>query len=628
MLCRLKCPFALHPGVCIPHAGCHFACSRHLTVCLPCLRSQTQEDLERQHTAAAVRRAKEAAAAAAAGIAGQRSTVAAAAATPLVQPQQQPRLDRKQSVRRLKSSSLQHRRRSSPGSSQQQEAYGNEAEPQQAAASGEQELGDGPKKQTQAVPAVVVGIPVLPPPPPALPGAPPAAALPGLPASSAAACNTQPAAPAPVPAAAQQLPEGSTAVSSDPAAQHPERPVPPQQQAPTEPSSAQLEPQHDPLLLLIQQAEQLKASLEQAGSRGGNRLASLASGAAGPRLPNLLLPDPALTSAPDSAGGSALMTAVADGSLSAATAALVAAAKALRQEADQLPLPTALPAVQSAPTVQPPGMPASAVAATLPASRAAAAQAAAPVAFVADSTAAAPKPAAAWDCSDAESDAEDALLESLFFIQRPQAGAAAPAAAAPPPAPAPGVPLQLGTDHLSDQQTQQQLQQQQQFAVLLRVQLGSLELEKGMDARAGVGGSVRCVVKPLHKAGQAQQLTLPVGCGTAHACQVDLPLPAAVASLQHSHSVLPPYLFLEFWQHSGSLLGMARVPLLQPPRLPGASLAAGSAEQPYAAAVVAEGRQAVCNILDPQAQQAGSIYVAAVLQVRHSCPCPVIAADW
>ena len=82
----------------------------------------------------------------------------------------------------------------------------------------------------------------------------------------------------------------------------------------------------DPLLQLIEQAEQLKAALQQAGSRNGGSssvqrpLLSVAAAAPGtataPRLPNLLLPQ-------------------ADGSLSAATAALLAAAQALRIEGEQ-----------------------------------------------------------------------------------------------------------------------------------------------------------------------------------------------------------------------------------------------------------------------------------------------------
>jgi len=71
--------------------------------------------------------------------------------------------------------------------------------------------------------------------------------------------------------------------------------------------------------------------------------------------------------------------------------------------------------------------------------------------------------------------------------------------------------------------------------------------------------------------------------------------------------LLPPYLFLEFWRHSGDLLGVARVPLMQPP-------ACGTAKQEFAAAVVAEGRQPISDILE--GRDAGTVHVAVVLQVR------------
>ena len=76
--------------------------------------------------------------------------------------------------------------------------------------------------------------------------------------------------------------------------------------------------------------------------------------------------------------------------------------------------------------------------------------------------------------------------------------------------------------------------------------------------------------------------------------------------------LLPPYLFLEFWRHSGDLLGVARVPLLQPP-----AAASGAAQLGFPAAVVAEGRQPISDILE--GRDAGSLHVAAVLQVRPAC---------
>lgn len=469
-----------------------------------------------------------------------------------------------------------------------------------------------PGWQERAVPAVVVGIPVMPRPPPAPPVAAAAQVLPILQAGNVAGSEAQFQAPAPAPApeavpAAADTQEGLLPASSGTGSAEPAGPEPQRQLSGALPCAPQ-----DPLLLLIQQAEQLKASLEMTGG-ARSRLAALAAAATGPRLPNLLLPRPVSLPASSSPGGSGLMTVAGDGSLSAATAALVAAARALRLEADQLPLPAPASPVLPGPGAQPPHhAPASVAAEAAPT----AARAAAPEAPLA----AAPKAAVVCDCSDPESDAEDALLESLFFRQQP-AGPESSVAARLGPAPEPNLPGCLSGDQAAEQAGHPRQQHPQ---LMLRVQLGSLDVG-GAGWLTGLGNSVRCVVKALHKGGQAQQLTLPAGPGPTKACEVQLPLPApaAEASQQRCSPALPPYLFIEFWQHSGSLIGVARVPLLLPRPLEAAP-AAGAAEDAAASAlppvVVAEGRQTVCNILDPDGRGAGSIHVAAVLQVRRSRP--------
>lgn len=316
-------------------------------------------------------------------------------------------------------------------------------------------------------------------------------------------------------------------------------------------------PRRDALLQLIQQAEELKAALQPTGggSNSGSAACSLwnaaAAAAAGPRLPNLLLPP---------GGSSAVEEVAAGGGLSAATAALLEAARTLRREGDLLP---AL-ALTAGPV--PPA--------------AAAAVAVAPAVAAA---------ASLEDSSDAESDAEDALLESLFFrpsqqlLHQPVPATdlqelQQPEAAAPPPA---------------------------QPQLVLRVQLQALQLASGSL------NSVRCVVKALRSGGQAQQLTMPVAAaGSGAVCHAEVPLPAAAA-----REALPPYLFLEFWQHSGSLLGVAKVPLLQ---LCSTCSSSGAAIEQPVAAVVAEGWQAIHNILE--GRDAGSLHVAAVLQERGTVP--------
>lgn len=363
--------------------------------------------------------------------------------------------------------------------------------------------------------------------------------------------------------------------------------------------------QEDPLLSLIQQAEQLKVALEQANTgRGLDPLlaaASLPAKAAGSCLPNLLLPAPTRSTPAGISPSSA--AALTDGSLSAATAALLAAAKALRQEGERLPMPTrAAPAAVITPA---PSLPA----ALQPAFAGA--------------------PAAELDCSDPESDAEDALLECLFFSQQQQGqqgqhlhvstgcGGASPSEAAATGS-CPEQPAAVDAAELGQQ-------------LALRVQLQGLELAAGSGPRQVGGSSVRCVVKPLQSGGQAQQLTLPVG-ALAAACLVELLLPhPAGAGQLHAEPLpsLPPYLFLEFWQHSGMLLGMCKVPLLQPSCCLASAAGQGKQQRPAAVlpAVVAEGRQPINNILELEpGHDAGSIHVAAVLQV--GCPRIIREEPW
>lgn len=514
------------------------------------LSLQTAEDVQHQQAATEARRAKEAAAAAAALIDQQR----AAAATAARDAPAQPRQERRAAVSKLKSSLQQRRRTSASSGSQQAEApaAGVPAAPQ--------------LRQEQAappLPAVVLGIPVLPPPPPALAQQPqalptigahqaPAAAVPEQQHTAADAQAVELAA---VPAAAGAPPEQPAAHAAAAHAAY---------SAPAE--------NRDALLQLIQQAEGLKAALQQASSGGSGSSApgasalcdAVAAAASAPRLPNLLLPPPS-----DGGAGAA------SSGLSAATAALLAAAKALRQEGEQLRAPapsSALPPVLAA----------------------------APLPLAPSALAAL---AAAGDSSDAESDAEDALLQSLFF--RPTSQQQPSAAASSAGAEAGQQPQQQGVAPAAQPQAPLPAPQ-----LVVRVQLQGLQLAEGSD------GSVRCVVKPLQAGGPPQQLTVPVTASNGGAaCHVEAPLPASADEAWPP--ALPPYLFLELWRHSGDLLGVAKVPLLQPgPSRSSSGGAGGDLQQ--RAAVVAEGRHAVHNILE--GRDAGSLHVAAVLQARGAPP--------
>lgn len=517
------------------------------------------------------RRAKEAAAAAVAAIEQQRAAAAAAAKVPPSQ--------RKQAVVSKLKSSLQDRRRSSTSGGSLQ------VETQVAPAPAEQ-LAEPLQQQAAQLPAVVLGIPVLPPPPPAL------ELLTGLPAQAAA---TEPAAAAPLPGpptSAAEAPGASAASGETQPLQTPALPEaplpppPPPQQLQQQHQAAQpQQPQQDALLQLIQQAEALKAAMQQASTGSSDAVVSIparsqlcTAATAAPRLPNLLLPL-ATQAAPTAAGAAADCN-----GLSAATADLLAAARSLRLESEQMPQPGAVPASaapSSAALLSARRVP------TLPA----AAPAAAPAAVLGSAV------AAAGD-SDAESDAEDALLDQLFFQRTRQpaevAGTASPKRLADSPAP-------------------QAAAQREGEAVqlVLRVQLGPPQLA-GPSGRSSSGGginsSVRCVVKPLRAGGLPQQLNVPVASAAgAAAVAVELPVLGGVGSSDGRLPLLPPYLFLEFWRHSGDLLGIARVPLLQPP-------ACGPVQRGFPAAVVAEGRHAISDILE--GRDAGTIHVAAVLQVR------------
>ena len=515
------------------------------------------------------RRVKEAAAAAVAAIEQQRAAAAAAAKVPPAQ--------RKQAVVSKLKSSLQERRRSSTNGSSLQ------VETQVSPAPAEQ-LAEPLQQQAAQLPAVVLGIPVLPPPPPAL------ELLTGLPAQAAMTASAA-AAPLPgPPTSAVEAPGASaTAGETQPlqAPVLPEAPLPPQQQQQQQQAEQPQQPQQDVLLQLIQQAEALKAAMQQAGTCSSDAMGSIparsqlcTTAAAAPRLPNLLLP------LATQAAQTAAVAAADSNGLSAATAALLAAARSLRLESEQMPQPGAMPAAAAPSSAArlSAGMP------SLPAAAAAAAAAAVLGTAV----------AAAGD-SDAESDAEDALLDQLFFQRTRQpaevAGTASPKRLADSPAPQAAAQQQGETVQL-----------------VLRVQLGPPQLVgpsgRSSSSSGSINGSVRCVAKPLRAGGLPQQLNVPVASAAgAAAVTVELPVLGGVGSSDGRLPLLPPYLFLEFWRHSGDLLGIARVPLLQPP-------ACGPVQRGFPAAVVAEGRHAISNILE--GGDAGSIHVAAVLQVRGS----------
>ncbi|PRW60425.1 hypothetical protein C2E21_0846 [Chlorella sorokiniana] len=535
----------------------------------------TAEDLARQQAAAEARRAKEAAAAAVAAIEQQRAAAAAAKAPPS---------QRKQAVVSKLKSSLQERRRSSTsGSSMQTEA-------QAAAVPAELQL-CAVQQQMPQLPAVVLGIPVLPPPPPA------AVLLTGQPAQPAAAQCAATAALAPQSASTDEAVGVAAALSSqlvEPSTL-PEVPHTQTEQLPQSLLQDHGKPpqQQDALLQLIEQAEALKAAMQQGGSSTSNAAPSTAStrwqlweaaAAAAPRLPNLLLP---LSGRGGGISTGASEAAADSGGLSAATAALLAAARALRLEGEQLPLPGAPPATASGCSAAPPS------AAAVPTSLA--------VPAAAGSAALLGHAATAAGDSDAESDAEDALLDQLFFqrTQRPAglAGAADPAHAAD------STGVQPATK-----------QQEQAAQLVLRMQLGPPRLagDSGRSSSSGGSASVRCVIKPLQAGGAPQQLNVPLESAAAAApVTAELPVLVGVSGSDGRPPLLPPYLFLEFWRHSGDLLGVARVPLLLPP-------AACSPQQGFLAAVVAEGRQPIGDILE--GRDAGTIHVAAVLQERGAAP--------
>lgn len=549
--------FLLVPGMLPPR----FAAS----TCFPCVlcSPQTLDDLEQQQLAAAARRAREDAAAAAALPADQRAT-AAAMAKAAEKSAADERL--KAVVTRLKHS--QQRRRTSS----QTDAPSVTADEAAGQASEQQ------KPAVPALPAVVVGIPVLPPPPPP-PGAAPVQQA-GAPVSKADASLLSTSAPASTGSEQQHFPALGAASVAQSAANAQPAAVAPNAVAPVS-DNAQL----DPLQQLIQQAEQLKAALERASgtrsvlsgsSTASSLLANLAGGkAAPPRLPNLLIP---LMSAPATATKTASSSTksadtAGEGSLSAATSALLAAARALRLEdaqAQQQPQQKQQPGAEAGQTFR-------------------------------GSASAAAAASTALDSSDAESDAEDALLDALLFSQRPQLQPVGE-----PLAPASLQPLGLPASTRNEQARAAAVSiSSTPGTLVLRVWLQPLRLAA---CRSLGAASVRCVVKPV-RGGQAQGVALPVDSGAVYSVAAEC-VEIAVAGAQPDGSApaLPPHLFLELWQHSGSLLGVVKVPLLA-----GTDGQAGAASRsvPF---VVADGCFVVEDLLE--GQRVGSMHVSAVLQVR------------
>jgi hypothetical protein len=591
---------------------------------------QTEADMEKQQLAAASRKAKESAAAAATAVAEQRAASAAAVVARAPLAGQLQGSDRKAAlVSRLKSSQQQRRRSSSGGGAPSSE----QSEASAAAAWAEEAPAAQPPPPWQA-PAVAMGLPVLP--VPGLPAAEPEAATTDQTthepaAASLATLQPQPGEPgepgvAPRPADAALPPaEGprrqahlktgaaADALSAENADKQAVAPPALIERGLARGLGAAKQPDqpHNPLLDLIQQAEQLKAALQQAAGTGSMAmgvggqsapfLAVVAAGraAGAPRLPNLLLAPQASSAA---ASSTASCTAGLARSLQLAN---MGPAKPLRLSPADGVLPqhnadsrhTGLSAGACQPGIQEAAR--GAQSAARPSDPAAAAAAAATTAIAAG---AAP---AACDVSDdsAGSDAEDALLASLFPPQRrqpaghawdaaPALGAAAAAAAASSP--------------------------EQQPRYVLHVQLQPLVQQH--PAGAGADSTAVCVLKPLSRDGEAQRLTLSAavwGVEGAAACECSasaaihgsilLPAVADTAALKAQPGgcagQLPPCMFLEFWRRSGGLLGVAQVPLLQPKRCGG----------PTVPAVVAAGRFTVRDIL--QGGEAGSLHVAAVLQV-------------
>ena len=332
-----------------------------------------------------------------------------------------------------------------------------------------------------------------------------------------------------------------------------------QQQPPQQQRAA---PDTDLLQALIQRAEALRLDLQR--SSGSSSLRQ-------PLPPAPPACEQRLAPARGGVGSPATGTpAPADSDLSAATAALVHAARALQARAAAVLLPLA---------AQP------------------------PLALLPAAVSAAPPRAAAGELdSDAESEAEDALLEALFFPPRsaeggwlagegsPAAGAARGASSDVDASSPPAVP-----------------------DLVLHVHLGALWVE------GGLGGSARCVVRPVQPGCDAPQTlwvaaTAGPEAADAAAAHDARPRPATVVlAVAPPHlAPFPHQLVLEFWappagSGSGRLLGVARVPLR--------AAEAGSTAHSGAAAVLAEGRHPVVDLLGG-GHPAGSLEVWAVLQRR------------
>lgn len=406
-----------------------------------------------------------------------------------------------------------------------------------------------------ALPAVVVGVPVLPPPPVQQ-----AVSLPAVEAGASVLSTSAPAALgsepqpnwAPGPAAAGVAAEAQRAADTVEA---------------VEPVAAATA--LDPLQQLIQQAEKLKAALERAsGARG----VLAACKPAPPRLPNLLIP---MMGGPDTAISGAPCSETADAagacSLPAATAALLAATRALRLEEARAQAPREQQRQHG--QLRRPYPPSPQVEAAT----------------------------AALDSSDAESDAEDALLDALLLSQLPPAPAVAdthkPAALQLWGSPTSALHAQARTEAVSNSSMPGPL--------VLRVWLRALQPAEG---RRLFDSAARCVVKPL-RGGQAQCVALPVDCGSVHGADA-LCVEVAVPAAQHCGTtpVLQPHLFLELWRDSGSLLGVVKVPL------PAGAAGQAGAAPPSVPMVAADGWFPVDDLLE--GRRVGSMHVSAVLQVR------------
>ena len=420
-------------------------------------------------------------------------------------------------------------------------------------------------------------------------------------------------------AAAAAVPGGST----DSHAAGPSAALAPEQQKPR-PQQQSLD---DPLTLLIQRAEHLKQAMQQAAvtPAGGWLLP--------PLPPSILAPAPMNAARPGMSAGS-------HSRLSAATEALLQAARALQQAAEATStsqhqplalLPSPPPVVPPAPALRCAALrmpqPAPAAGTAQGCGTAAPGMHSAVAAVAAGATMAdhshVGSVVACEAGSDSDSDpaelAGDVILQELFLEGSGSRD---------------GVmdeekQLQDGEEGLAgrDMQRAQPL--------VLSVQMSALSLSAGsMDS------SVRCVVKPLAGAGtpgtgssgrsssgdcssQPVQLTLPAspaGASRAHgpsaAVHVDLPVPARQ---QPEQLLLPPYLFCELWTHSGRLLGLVRAPLL----LPGQQQADGCGA--LVPAAVCAGRLQVWDPLE--GVEAGRLQVAVVLKVGSTCMRWVVGPD-